>query len=134
MFKSFNADELALVQREGQAAAELESATFGQILDISKQFNQIELLARLALVAIAEQSKFGSPDFQPSIFPFELEIFQAIALASELRPDWDQRTIAQAVENALALLRQNSDACKKKSGAKLTGGKQADICTFRTQW
>lgn len=129
MFKSFNADELDQVRREGQAAAKLESATFGQILDISKRFNQIELLARLALVAIAEQSKFGSPDFQPSIFPFELEIFQAIALASELRPDWDQRTIAQAVENALALLRQNSDAFKKKSGAKLTGDKQTDRLT-----
>jgi hypothetical protein len=126
MFGSFSADELAKVQSEGQAAAEEETATFRQIQHISRQFNQTELLARLAFVAIAEQSKFGSPDFKPSIFPFELELFQAVALASELRSDWDQRSIAQGVENTLALLRRNSEAFKKKSGAKLTGDRQTD--------
>jgi hypothetical protein len=87
------------------------------------------MLARLAFVAIADQSKFGSPDFNPLIFPFELELFQAVALASPLRPDWDQRTIAQAVEDSLALLRRNADAFRKKSGAKLTGEKQEDKLT-----
>ena len=129
VFGVFSAAELAQVQREGEESVEEEIATFRQIHDISRQFNQIELLARLAFVTIVEQSKFGAPDFKPSIFPFELEIFQAVALASELRPDWDQRSIAQAVEDALALLRRNSEAFKKKSGAKLTGHRQADRVT-----
>jgi hypothetical protein len=129
VFRSLSAEELEQVQFEGRNAAEDQRASFCQIQAISKQFNQIEMLARLAYLAIAEQSKFGTPDFSPSIFPFELELFQAVALASPLRSEWDQRKIAQAVQDLLSLLRRNSDAFKKKSGAKLTGDGQEDKVT-----
>jgi hypothetical protein len=75
LFGSFSADALVLAQRHGEAAAKDEKATLHQLQVISKQFNQIELLARLAFAAIVEQRNFGSPDFKPSIFPFELELF-----------------------------------------------------------
>ena len=129
VFRSFTPAELAKIQIEGQEAAEEEKETLRQIYEISQEFNQIELLSRLAFLAIVEQRKCGSAESDPSIFPFELEVFQAVALVSEFRAEWDQRKIANAVGSVLKLLRRNAEAFKKKSGAQLTGVEENDKVT-----
>lgn len=79
------------------------------------------------MVTIVEQSSFGDPNFDPSIFPFELEVFQAVALSIErTRTASAPQDIADAVQEALGLLRENADAFKKASLLKLSGDLQAD--------
>ena len=126
IFRDFTPAELAEAQIRGVAAENEFDDTFQKLRRICQTFNQIELLSRLAMVAIAEQSKFGASNFNPTLQAFELEIFQAVALSEELNKDWDQRTIAQAVEDSIELLRRNSKTFKEKSLLKLSGERASD--------
>lgn len=122
----FTPDELAEAQSKGKSAEALQRESFLKLRDICCRFNQIELLARLAMVAIVEQSDFGSPKFDPKLFPYELEILQAVALSTDFKPDWNQRTIAKAIHDAILLVRENSTAFKEKSFLNLSGDSKQD--------
>ena len=126
LFNDFTPLEIAEAQLQGEAAKKDFDETFQKIRNICQSFNQIELLSRLAMVGISEQKGFGTPNFNPTLHAFELEIFQAVALADNLRLDWNQSNIAQAVEDSIGLLRRNSTAFREKSLLNLSGDRRGD--------
>lgn len=126
LFQPFSVEELADAHVRGAAAAETQKETFHKLGEICRAFNQIELLSRLAMVTIGGLSKFGSPNFNPSLQLFELEIFQAIALSTNLKEDWSQSAISLAIEQVIGLLRDNSTAFKNTSLLKLSGDAEKD--------
>lgn len=120
IFRDFEADEIEEVRARGAASAKRVDETTETLRAIMGQFDQIELLSRLAFQMIAGVQAFGTKDYDPPIHSHELELLQALALSHPRSTHLDHRAMADAVDRLLNVARKNSQAFSERSLLRLT--------------
>lgn len=124
VFGEFEPTQLADAASKGFEATARAEAYLERIREIVGRTDQIDLLARLAFLCIADSSAGPSPRREPLIQVHELELVQAVALADGRVVRRDTGGMPQVVEDLLRLVSQHTRAVGDMSFTHLGGDAQ----------